>query len=748
VAEFKDSPNNRTPDKDIIKEIEVDNEKQYLKELKKRNEGFLVENLSILERERIAQYIVDRFNDVKTKHNDICDKMDENDEVFRMQRAEVKGSDGELPNYRSPLSTVSVEVVHSNYMNVFFTPKDLGRVLPTEEGDIDKVDKLTTFMNWSAREELEMFENIDRLFHNSTKNGEAPYLMHWVKEYGTQIKRKIIPNPSDPSQPMYDIETKEPIFQEVEEEVLIYNGPKLVPFSRKDYYQPKNAVMGKTPEWEMMRTRLTYDEYLRDQLAGKMYPGTIQEIKDWGSEQTSDTKMFDFDGDTIPAGKWEKQFVTFFGRLRIRMIKTDADDQETIKMEELEDEFIAIVNIESNVLCQLRRNKFPMKQRPIGMDYFMPDDEGRRAALGIVEFMKSLQTGYDALYNQFVLATVNSNNPIGFFEPVGNMRDEKIKLQNGFMYPTSNASGVKLFQWPAPNASLQTMLQIINTWAQLLFGISDFQAGIDSRTDPDAPAKKTEIVVQQGNVRMNAIIKRKNKTIKDILKRWFLLYQDNMPPNKFMRITGDQDNIFRFNNITLDDFSLNSLPDFEMVGNILNVNKSLEINKAIGTYQLLIQNPFFSPQTQPGIKALFNLTKWLIDKLDEVGLSAFLPNAPQDNVRTPEEENARFLQGETGTPGEGEDHLNHIKVHRVLLGDPNIPEEIKVNVIQHINETVKMMQQERVQQLATAQQPQQGGQDAGQGVLQPGGQGQGGGGGQGPQGASPGVVQGQPAGVV
>ena len=71
MAEFKDSPNNKTPDEEIIKEIEADNEKEYLKELKKKNEGFLVENLSILERERIAQHIIDQFEDVKDKHKEL-----------------------------------------------------------------------------------------------------------------------------------------------------------------------------------------------------------------------------------------------------------------------------------------------------------------------------------------------------------------------------------------------------------------------------------------------------------------------------------------------------------------------------------------------------------------------------------------------------------------------------------------------------------------------------------------------------
>ncbi|KKK64241.1 hypothetical protein LCGC14_2986220, partial [marine sediment metagenome] len=295
------------------------------------------------------------------------------------------------------------------------------------------------------------------------------------------------------------------------------------------------------------------------------------------------------------------------------------------------------------------------------------------------------------------------------------------------------------------DTSITFMMELINQWAQLLFGISDFAAGTESKVDTDAPAKKVEIIVAQGNVRMNNIIKRKNKTIKDILRRWFLLYQANMPPNKYTRIVGESsENPFKFEAINLEDFALKSIPDFELTGNILNSNKTLEANKRIAIYQLLVQNAFYNPNTQPGLQNLHQLTKWLIDGLEETGLSSFLPEPPGENIQTPEEENARFLQGDQGEPTQGEDHRHHIKVHNTLIIDPTIPDNIKRNVAQHIQQTIQMAKDELTQQIVLQQQGIQPGQQ------QPGQQG-----GQ-PQGGQPNVVnqraipgQGQaPAGVV
>src|SRR3990167_4948311 len=627
MADFQDSINNPEEpisNEEIVKQIESDNEKDYYKKLKKKNKNYLIK-LTGLEKERVAQYIVDRYKEALPKHEELIEKLDKYDETYRMVRKEQVGSAGDAPNYVSPLSTVTLEVVHANVINVLFSPKDPIRALPTEESDVRKISNIDIFANWSAKNELKLFENMDRLFHASSKNGENPYIVHWVKEYGTEIKRKVVKNPANNNEPMYDPDTKEPIYQEVEEQKLLYNAPKLEIFSRKDYILPPDHMADLIPDYEVRKVRLTYDDVLKDELSGIVYSDTLDEIPDWKGNDQSDSEKEDYEGQNIPVGKYKKLFLEFYGRLRIKVIKSDSLD-ELEEYEELEDEFIALVHEPTQTLCALRKNKFPLKKRPIGMDYFLLDDDGRAISQGIIEVMDGAQRAYDALFNQFVLASINANSPIVIMSPQANMRDEKIKLQNGYMYPLSDPNSIKVIEFPSPDQSVQVLMETVRNWAQLLFGISDYSAGLESQIDPTAPAKKAEIVVQQGSVRLNMIIKRKVKTVQDIMTRWFLLYQANMPPNKFMRIVGDsKDNPWKFEGITLSDFALKSLPDFELTGNILNVNKTVEANKVIAIYNMLIQNPFFMPNTSKGIQALYGLTKWMIDALESTGLSRLLP---------------------------------------------------------------------------------------------------------------------------
>ena len=143
-------------------------EKDYLKKVRAKNKKNLIK-LDFLERERVAKYIFDLYIDNKGDTQELADKIDDWDDIFKMKPFVPKGGDEDSPNYRTPLSTVTLETMHSNIMNVFFTPADTLRVIPTEVGDIPKVKKLDTFANWSMKNEMELFENCDRMFHSSNK---------------------------------------------------------------------------------------------------------------------------------------------------------------------------------------------------------------------------------------------------------------------------------------------------------------------------------------------------------------------------------------------------------------------------------------------------------------------------------------------------------------------------------------------------------------------------------------------------
>lgn len=699
--------NNPTPEAEMHagelppEDLTQGDKKEFLGKIKKRNKYLLIE-MDDEEKRRVGNEIIRLYNEALPEHEIICEKIDQWDEVSRLLRKEVVGSQGELPNYRMPISFVTHEVIHANVMNVFFSPQDPMRCIPTAVDDIDKVDNISIFGNWSMKNEMDLFVKFDQLDHASIKNGEAVAMIYWKKEYGVEIKR--IPVKDEEGNVVYDDDTQEPIYQEKEIETLIYNAPYMEILNRKDYIQPQGCMMDEIPEWEACIRRFTYNSFLEDELQGKYFTGSIDKIHNWPNPELPTIGKQTIEGEDIMIPGWSKDFLLWFGRMRVTVIEEGLQPNEAVKAHELEDELEAVVHIKSKTLCSLKKNRRPMKMRPFVVDYFIPDDTGRRAGIGAYEIMDSLQKCYDAVFNNYVYGEELSNSPIAFYAPTGNMRDEKFKIQKGYAYPTSDPNSVKLFQFPQPNDSSRALMDMIQQWTQLMFGISDYAAGMQSEIDPSASGKKVQLIVEQGNVRLNMIIKRKNNTLKNIFKRWFLLYRDNMPPNKFMRIAGEAKDPWKFEAINYEDFALQSLPDFELTGNILNANKQLEANKAIAIYQLLVANVMFNPSTQQGIKAYGQLTKWLIDKIGDAQLSNFVGGSDNAVVLTPEEENALMLQGEEDVqPHQGEDIANHLRVHTAYLQSAHVPEPIKMQIAKHIQATLLMAKQMMAQKLAELQ---------------------------------------------
>lgn len=715
-------------------EITQEEQKEYLRAIGKRNKYSLIP-IDKEELERIGNHIKRLYDEAMAEHEIICQKIDDWDDVSRLIRKEVIGSQGELPNYRMPFSFLTHEVIHSNVMNVFFSPQDPLRVIPTAVDDIQKVNNISVFGNWSSKNELDIFSKFDQLDHASIKNGESVAMIYWKKEYGVEIQR--IPMKDEEGNVMYDEDTKDPIYKEKEVDKIIYNAPYMEIISRKDYIQPPNCMMDELPEWEGCIRRFTYDSFLKDQEQGKYYEGSIEEIKGWPDKEFPAVEKQTLDGVDMMTPEWSKEFLLFFGRMRINCIKDGLQVQEEVEAYELEDELEIVWHIKSKQVCAVRKNRRPMKKRPFVMDYFCPDDSGRRFGIGVYELMDPLQKCYDAVFNNYVYGEQLSNRPIVFFTPTGNMRDERLKIQSGYMYPTSDPKSVQIFNFPQPNESSRALMDLIQQWGQFMFGISDYAAGMQSNIDPSASGKKVQLIVDQGNVRLNMIIKRKNNVLKEIFKRWFLLYRDNMPPNKFMRIAGESKDPWKFEAINYEDFALQSIPDFELTGNVLNANKQLEANKAIATYQLLITNALFNPATAQGLKAYTQLSKWLIDKIGDAELSNFVGGTDdQGVVLTPEEENALMLQGEEDLqPHQGEDIADHLRKHVGYLHMPYVPEEVKTQVAKHIQATLLLAKQLMVQKLAMMQ----AGQDPNTGLppVAPGGQ-------QGPQNTQQGQVPAAP----
>ena len=356
-------------------DLTQEDQHKYLGKIKKRNKYLLLE-LTEEEKKRVGNYIIDLYNDALPEHELICQKIDDWDEVSRLVRKEVIGSEGELPNYRMPISFLTHEVIHSNVMNTFFSPQEPMRVIPTAIDDIEKVDNICVFGNWSMKNEMDLFTAFDKLDHASIKNGESVAMIYWKKEYGVEIER--IPMKNAEGNVIYDEETKDPVFWEREKDTLLYNAPYMEIISRKDYIQAPDCLMDEIPQYEGVIRMFTYDSFLRDEEMGMYYKWSLEKIQDWPNASQTAIEKQTIDGEDQRVPGWSKEFLCMFLRMRVEIVKKGIQDNEAVEMYDLEDELEAVVNIKTKTLCSLKKNRRPMKERPFVNDYFQPDDSGRR----------------------------------------------------------------------------------------------------------------------------------------------------------------------------------------------------------------------------------------------------------------------------------------------------------------------------------------------------------------------------------
>ena len=93
--------------------------------------------------------------------------------------------------------------------------------------------------------------------------------------------------------------------------------------------------------------------------------------------------------------------------------------------------------------------------------------------------------------------------------------------------------------------------------------------------------------------------------------------------------------------------------------------------------------------------------------MEETGISRMIPSTGGEMIQTPEEENARFMQGDFGEPLPNEDHVKHIQTHMMLINDPSMPPQVKEKVVEHVQKHVRMMNDVITMQMMSGQ-PQMG----------------------------------------
>jgi hypothetical protein len=555
-------------------------------------------------------------------------------------------------NVNVPLMSSAANQFHSRSYQSIFSPADLVTVMPMGFEDIKKAKSVERFLNWQLLYSIPGFED------------EFDRLLQLLPINGIAYKKLY-----------YSKEHECPISEHV-------SGTDIVlPYNTKTLETARRIVhrIYKFKE-EISEDYVDYDKVGED---GD--PSLVKEVAN---------KKEGLDPDEHP--------------LLLLECHKDYDIGKGRKP------YLFLVDYKSQTLLKVTSRVHNGKTLNHFVDYqFILNPEGF-LGFGLGHFLQDLNEMANTTFNQIFDCGSLTNMPFGFHEGATSY-NSTIKTSPGAMNRVKNAKSIYFPTMQRVDQVLFMVLGQIQAYIEQFTSTSDYMMGRESKGTKTPTARGTQAIIEQGLVTFTVMAKRIFRSFQKELKIIKSLNELFMPDKKEYRVMGKD--------IAFEDFKKadwGSVADIIPVGDPSYASRGARRAEAMELYQVLMTNPLIvgNPelQMQPNQKAIFAITKHVVDTYNVVNREDLLPDVV-DPPKEPTVENAMFAQGDRPEPVLGEDHQKHLTVHASVKETTwykSWKAEDKKALQEHENQTIAIMQQE------IAMKQQTGGMDGTDGEIEGG----------------------------
>lgn len=301
-------PKNKKPSKRLqMREVQTKEEKAEIAEVSAKAKEIEERVISLTPEQQkdAADWLWVRVNDAMNSKV----WTDTKDRIYRMRQyyeagvpRTFTGMDGSH-DYRSWLAASQADAMKSRLLNIFAVDPII-RVEGRNEIGRANAQKVELFLDHHHDVQVDLAKKGDEICSYLPFEGHAVIYAPWVlqidKEYismeerqvyvnGPQVRMVDINSPAETSKAEVDgfVAKDPPEFKviEVKKPEIIKNWPDVQVFSLVDYLNPKNSKPGKTPAWEAIRVYYSLDELEEMEDEGKIYKGSVKEMKLWLKER-------------------------------------------------------------------------------------------------------------------------------------------------------------------------------------------------------------------------------------------------------------------------------------------------------------------------------------------------------------------------------------------------------------------------------------------------------------------------------
>lgn len=268
---------------------------------------------------------------------------------------------------------------------------------------------------------------------------------------------------------------------------------------------------------------------------------------------------------------------------------------------------------------------------------------GHAFGMGVPEILYSLQKEVDAMHNIRIDFGVLSTMPFGFYRANSGLDPKRLDLEPGKLIPVNDPHGDVNF----PQLGNRTFFSQeeeggLLAYIERLISISDINLGRVGGQGAARTATGVSALVSENNANLDIFIKRMQRGWKKFLRLLFQNLQRRMPKDMWIRITGEDGQMYPFR-MGREDIRFNY--DFDIDANSVNSNKG--VTREIAQQRLnLCLNPLM---IQMGIVAPENIyeaaKEWLIS-LEVKDFARYIKKpTDQQDFLTPEQEAMRIIKG-------------------------------------------------------------------------------------------------------
>lgn len=410
-----------------------------------------------------------------------------------------------------------------------------------------------------------------------------------------------------------------------EREVVVYDGPRVIPQSWANVFHPPRAANLQAPgphnpggaAFVILRDPDVSVSEIRSLASGrdKIYDLlTVEELKGLGNVAQDETARSaeQVKDDLQGVGQMNDIKGAESHRTLTRLVCFDLYD---IDGDGVDEDVVWTVLLETKQLLRARllTELYPSNppRRPFAEAALLPI-EGRRCGMSLLEIMEGVHDVIKALFDQTVDSGTLKVVPFFFYRPTGGMKPEAMRLWPGEGYPLSDPQKDVHFPQFNMNAEglqinlitmLQAMAERVTTIGDLNFG--RVPAG---RSSALRTIGGMSMINAQGEARPERILRRFFMGITEIWAQIHELNQVYLPKDKQYRIVGYKGEDQELFGVVASHDQIKGRYAFDFSANVLNTSKtnlqqSLMTLSQVFVSQIAIQLGITKPE---GIYRLFH----------------------------------------------------------------------------------------------------------------------------------------------